>query len=74
VAVASAGPYANPRQITTPVAHHSVFTGRMPFLAPNQSVKALKALPNIKILVLNKHTQNNTYQTTPKLYTTEFNN
>ena len=24
------------RQITTPVPHHSVFTGRMPFLLPNQ--------------------------------------
>jgi len=24
------------RQITTPVPQHSVFTGRMPFLAPNQ--------------------------------------
>jgi len=24
------------RQTTTPVPHHSVFTGRMPFLAPSQ--------------------------------------
>jgi len=24
------------RQITTPAPHHSVFTGRMPFLLPNQ--------------------------------------
>ena len=24
------------RQITTPASHHSVFTGRMPFLPPNQ--------------------------------------
>jgi len=24
------------RKITTPVSHHSVFTGRMPFLPPNQ--------------------------------------
>jgi len=24
------------RQITTPALHHSVFTGRMPFLSPNQ--------------------------------------
>jgi len=24
------------RQITTPVPHHSVFTGQMPFLLPNQ--------------------------------------
>jgi len=26
----------HPRQITTPASHHSVFTGRMPFLQPNQ--------------------------------------
>jgi len=25
-----------PRQITTPAPHHSLFTGRMPFLPPNQ--------------------------------------
>jgi len=36
------------RQITTPEPHHSVFTGRMPFLPPNQQRqstegKALKA-------------------------------
>jgi len=24
------------RQITTPTPHHSMFTGRMPFLTPNQ--------------------------------------
>jgi len=26
----------HPRQITMPAFHHSVFTGRMPFLPPNQ--------------------------------------
>ena len=26
----------SPRQITTPLSHHSVFTGRMPILPPNQ--------------------------------------
>jgi len=41
VAVASAKPYASlhlaPRQITMPAPHYSVFfTGRMPFLSPNQ--------------------------------------
>ena len=40
-AVASAGPYANkmhltPDRMTTPAPHHSVFTGWMPFLPPNQ--------------------------------------
>jgi len=34
VAVASFAPRC--KQITTPVPHHSVFTGRMPFLPPNQ--------------------------------------
>jgi len=33
-----------PRQITTPAPHHSVFTGQMPFLPPNQHVKVLKAM------------------------------
>jgi len=26
----------HPRQITMPAPHHSVFTGRMPFLLPNE--------------------------------------
>ena len=28
------------RQITTPAPHHSVFTGRMPFLPPNQQLQS----------------------------------
>ena len=28
------------RQITTPAPHHSVFTGRMPFLPPNQQCQS----------------------------------
>ena len=40
MAVVSAGPYApRPRQITTPAVQHPTtqfFTGRMPFLLPNQ--------------------------------------
>jgi len=35
------------RQITTPAPHHSVFTGRMPFLPPNQhrqSTEGIKAI------------------------------
>jgi len=40
-AVASAGlyrkqPAPRSRQITTPTPHHSIFTGRLPFLPPNQ--------------------------------------
>jgi len=30
------------RQITTPVPHHSLFTGRMPFLPPNQQRQSSK--------------------------------
>jgi len=30
-------------QTTTPTPHHKFFTGRMPFLLPTNSVKALKA-------------------------------
>ena len=33
-AICKSAPYC--RQITTPAPHHSVFTGRMPFLPPNQ--------------------------------------
>ena len=40
------------RQITTPASHHSVFTGRMPFLSPINSVKALKAHSSIEFTVL----------------------
>ena len=40
MAVASAGPYASmhlaPDRQTTPAPHHCFFTGRMPFLPPNQ--------------------------------------
>jgi len=37
MAVASAGPYANLQldpDTTTPASHHSILTGRMPFLPP----------------------------------------
>ena len=43
VALASAGPCKSAphsRQITTPAPHHSVFTGRMPFLPPNQQCQS----------------------------------
>jgi len=41
--VASAGPSApSSRQTTTPAPHHSVFTGRMPFLPPNQQHQSTK--------------------------------
>ena len=44
-AVASAGPYApRSRQITTPTPHHSIFTGRMPFLTPNQQCQRTEGI------------------------------
>ena len=33
-----------PRQVTTPVPHHSVFAGRMPFLPLNQQCQSTEAL------------------------------
>jgi len=48
MAVASAGPYANKvylaTQVTTPTPYHSIFTGWMLFLTPNEQRKGLKAL------------------------------
>ena len=34
------------RQITTPAPHHSVFTGRMPFLPPNQQYQSTEGNNN----------------------------
>ena len=45
------------RQITTPVPHHSVFTGQMPFLSPTNSVKVLKHCKNdltVKLFTANQ--------------------
>jgi len=32
------------RQITTPAPHHSVFTGQMPFLPPNNTLATLQSI------------------------------
>jgi len=45
----SAGPYANnlhlaPRHITTPTPHHSIFTGQMLFLMPNQQRQSTEGI------------------------------
>jgi len=43
--VASAGPYASLHlAITTPAPHHSVFTGRMPLLPPNQQCQSIEGI------------------------------
>ena len=40
------------RQITMPVPHHSVFTGRMPFLPPNQQHQSTEGSQSIKIHII----------------------
>jgi len=35
------------RQTTTPALHHSVFTGRMPFLLPNQQRQSTEGKKNV---------------------------
>jgi len=51
VAVASAGPYAclhlAPDRLSMPAPHHSVFTGRMPFLPPNQQRKSTECTSTV---------------------------
>ena len=37
------------RQITTPAPHHSVFTGRMPFLPPNQQRQSTEGKPQTQV-------------------------
>jgi len=43
------------RQITTPAPHHSVFTGRMPFLTPNHQLQSTEGSTN-KIINKNNKT------------------
>ena len=38
------------RQITTPTPHHSVFTGRMPFLPPNQQCQSTDGIISIYLI------------------------
>ena len=38
-----------PRQITTPKPHHSFFTGRMPFLPPNQQRQSTSAAVTVSV-------------------------
>jgi len=39
------------RQITTPTPHHSIFTGRMLFLTPNQQCQSTEGNCQIKIII-----------------------
>jgi len=43
------------RQTNTPVPHHSVFTGRMPFLPPNQQCQSTEGKQNKFTKMQNKH-------------------
>jgi len=40
--------------MTTPAPHHSVFTGRMPFLPPNQQRQSTEGIPDHKSEKLTK--------------------
>jgi len=41
------------RQITTPAPHHSVFTGQMPFLLPNQHRQSTEGFEMIMLVMGN---------------------
>jgi len=41
------------RQITTPASHHSVFTGRMPFLPPNQQRQSTEGKKSLQRSMVN---------------------
>jgi len=52
------------RQITTPAPQHSVFTGQMPFLPPNQqrqSTESLITIINPIIIIINQNEPRNVY-------------
>ena len=40
------------RQITTPAPHHSVFTGQMPFLLPNQQRQSAEGNSSLIIIII----------------------
>ena len=44
------------RQITTSAPHHSVFTGRMPFLPPNQQRQSTEGTVTMKLIVRKQNT------------------
>ena len=43
------------RQITTPTPHHSVFTGRMPFLPPNQQRQSTEGTKQYNLVLVKGH-------------------
>ena len=49
------------RQKTTPAPHHSIFTGRMPFLSPNQQCQSTEGL-----LTKNRQTHKNESENTAR--------
>jgi len=61
-AVASAGPYTNNLHlapdcfITTPTPQHSVFTGQMLFLTPNQRCQSTECLHTVQLMPLHPKT------------------
>ena len=59
VAVALAGPYSNNLHLTPDrnhaSPHHSVFTGRMPFLLPNQQCQSTEGMWDPSLIVTITH-------------------
>ena len=49
------------RQITTPAPHHSVFTGRMPFLPPNQQRQSTEGITPTLTLTFNHNPNHGAY-------------
>jgi len=47
----------HPRQVTTPASHHSVFSGRMLFLSPNEQHESLREYKNIQYADLEQKQQ-----------------
>jgi len=46
------------RQITTPAPHHSVFTGRVPFLPPNQQRQSTEGTGTLLYVIYNNNNNN----------------
>jgi len=59
LAICKSAPHS--RQITTPALHHSVFTGRMPFLPPNQQRQSTEDQSAISHSVKNQKRQSFEY-------------
>jgi len=62
------------RQITTPAPHKSVFTGRMPFLPPNQQHQSIEGKYTKEIKKFSNQTENPDVKPKIKNYSAFHNN